>query len=140
MAHTTYTHFVVVDDNPDDRLVMETLLKEDLGVSTHDLPPDTWGRDLLPALQDCLQSRLDVVLLDLQLPTLHGMQLIRLMRQSPGFREVRIIAVTAHNSPENVDLARRSGFDGFIGKPLQIQRFSQQMRRILSGEAVWEPN
>jgi two-component system cell cycle response regulator DivK len=34
--------------------------------------------------------------------------------------------------------ARASGFDGFLGKPLDADRFPDQIRRILAGEPVWE--
>lgn len=130
----------VVDDNVDDRLVMEIILHEDLGFTTHELPANTWGEDLLPVIQRCVSTQLDVLLLDLRLPSLHGIQLIRKLRQLPSLAHVLVVAVTVETNPEQVDLARRCGFDGFIGKPLDIRRFPQQIRRILAGEAVWEPN
>jgi two-component system cell cycle response regulator DivK len=51
---------------------------------------------------------------------------------------VPIIAVTAEASLEQMNKARDSGFDGFLGKPLDPDRFPEQIRRILSGEPVWE--
>jgi CheY-like chemotaxis protein len=139
MIASDQTRVAVIDDNPDDRLVLETLLQEDLGLKTHDLPPNIWGEDLLSVFQDYVGTQLDVLLLDLQLPSLHGTQLIARLRRIPALRNARVIAVTVHTSPQSVDLARRCGFDGFIGKPLDGGRFVQQMRRILAGEAVWEP-
>ena len=130
----------VVDDNVDDRMVMEIILHEDLGFTTHEMPANTWGEDLLPVIQRCVSTRLDVLLLDLKLPSLHGIQLIRKLRQLPSLAHVLVVAATVETNPEQVDLARRCGFDGFIGKPLDIRRFPQQIRRILAGEAVWEPN
>jgi signal transduction histidine kinase len=35
--------------------------------------------------------------------------------------------------------AQRAGFDRLLGKPLKVKRFQDQIRRILAGEAVWEP-
>lgn len=140
MSAHNQTRVAVVDDNVDDRMVMEIILQEDLGFSTHDLPDNTWGEDLLPVIQRYVSMRLDVLLLDLKLPSLHGIQLIQKLRQLPSLANVLVVAVTVETNPEQVDLARRCGFDGFIGKPLNIRRFPQQIRRILAGEAVWEPN
>jgi DNA-binding response OmpR family regulator len=48
-----------------------------------------------------------------------------------------IAAVTANSLPQDEVRARAAGFDGFIGKPLDFDRFPAQIRTILSGEAVW---
>jgi len=37
-----------------------------------------------------------------------------------------------------IDVARRAGFDSFIGKPLDLRGFPDQIRRILNGQPVWE--
>jgi two-component system cell cycle response regulator DivK len=49
-----------------------------------------------------------------------------------------VIAVTAEASQEQINKARASGFDGFLGKPLDPDRFPEQIRRILANESVWE--
>ena len=51
---------------------------------------------------------------------------------------VPIIAVTAEASTDQMNKAKNSGFDGFLGKPLDPDKFPDQIRRILSGEPVWE--
>jgi two-component system cell cycle response regulator DivK len=48
------------------------------------------------------------------------------------------VAVTAEASLEQLTKARQAGFDGFLGKPLDMDRFPDQVRRILAGEPVWE--
>jgi len=47
-----------------------------------------------------------------------------------------IIAYTVHVS--ELDTARRWGFDGFLGKPVDIDRFPEQFECIINGGAVWE--
>ena len=49
-----------------------------------------------------------------------------------------MVAVTAYASDEQMDRARTAGFDGFLGKPLDPDRFPLQIRRVLAGEEVWE--
>jgi two-component system cell cycle response regulator DivK len=78
----------------------------------------------------------DVVFLDLEFPNSDGFQLIHELRAQPALANVPIIAYTVHTSEQNE--AQAAGFDGFIGKPLNVNRFPDQLRRILNGESVWE--
>jgi two-component system cell cycle response regulator DivK len=82
--------------------------------------------------------RLDLVLMDIRLPYEDGYGALRKIRASPALKETRVIAVTAEASLEQINKARQAGFDGFLGKPLDMDRFPDQIRRILAGEAVWE--
>jgi two-component system cell cycle response regulator DivK len=60
------------------------------------------------------------------------------LRAHPRFKDTLIIAVTADVSMENLEHARHAAFDGFIGKPIDPDRFPNQIRNILQGEQVWE--
>lgn len=82
--------------------------------------------------------RVDLVLMDIRLPYEDGYGALRKLRQSPKLRGVPVIAVTAEASTEQVIKAKSSGFDGFLGKPLDPDRFPDQIQRILAGQAVWE--
>lgn len=82
--------------------------------------------------------RLDLVLMDIRLPYEDGYGALRKIRSSPALKDTRVIAVTAEASEEQIAKARQAGFDGFLGKPLDMDRFPDQVRRILAGEAVWE--
>jgi two-component system cell cycle response regulator DivK len=85
-------------------------------------------------------SRVDLVLMDIRLPYEDGYGALRKLRQSPKLRNVPVIAVTAEASVEQITKAKSSGFDGFLGKPLDPDRFPDQIQRILAGESVWEMN
>jgi two-component system cell cycle response regulator DivK len=82
--------------------------------------------------------RLDLILMDIRLPYEDGYGALKKIRASERLRAIPIIAVTAEASREQMNKARSSGFDGFLGKPLDPDRFPDQIRRILSGEQVWE--
>ncbi len=81
---------------------------------------------------------IDLVLMDIRLPYEDGYGAMRKIRTSERLKDIPIVAVTAEASVEQMNKARASGFDGFLGKPLDPDRFPDQIRRILSGEAVWE--
>ncbi len=82
--------------------------------------------------------RLDLILMDIRLPYEDGYGALRKIRASSALKSTRVIAVTAEASQEQVVKARQAGFDGFLGKPLDMDRFPEQIRRILAGEPVWE--
>jgi two-component system cell cycle response regulator DivK len=82
--------------------------------------------------------RLDLILMDIRLPYEDGYGAMKKIRTSERLKAVPIIAVTAEASQEQMNKARTAGFNGFLGKPLDPDRFPDQIRRILNGEPVWE--
>jgi two-component system cell cycle response regulator DivK len=82
--------------------------------------------------------RLDLILMDIRLPYEDGYAALKKIRSSPHLKETKVIAVTAEASPEQMKKARLASFDGFLGKPLDPDRFPDQIRSILSGDPVWE--
>ena len=82
--------------------------------------------------------RLDLVLMDIRLPYEDGYGALKKIRSSPSLKDTLVIAVTAEASVKQINKAKASGFDGFIGKPLDPDLFPDQIRRILAGESVWE--
>lgn len=84
--------------------------------------------------------QLDLILMDIRLPYEDGYGALKKIRFSPSLKNVRVVAVTAEASQEQMQRARAASFDGFIGKPLDPDRFPEQIRQILNGEQVWELN
>jgi two-component system, cell cycle response regulator DivK len=82
--------------------------------------------------------RLDLILMDIRLPYEDGFAALRKIRSSPHLNNTRVVAVTAEASTEQLRKARESSFNGFLGKPLDPDRFPDQIRRILADEPVWE--
>ncbi len=81
--------------------------------------------------------KVDLILMDIRLPYEDGYSALRKIRLS-RLKDIPVIAVTAEASLEQMNKARQSGFNGFLGKPLDPDRFPDQIQRILSGEPVWE--
>ena len=82
--------------------------------------------------------RLDLILMDIRLPYEDGYGALKKIRASEHLKSIPIVAVTAEASDEQITKARSAGFDGFLGKPLDPDRFPEQIRRILGGDPVWE--
>ncbi len=124
---------LVVEDNLNNFLLIARLLAY-LGVQRCEWKASGWQvlefAETLP--------RVDLILMDLFLPERDGYEVLQMLRADPHFKDVLIIAVTADASQENIERARQAGFNGFIGKPLDPDRFPDQIRRVLLGEPVWE--
>lgn len=82
--------------------------------------------------------RLDLILLDIRLPYEDGYSALIKIRQSDKLKNIPIIAVTAEGTQEQINKAKNAGFNGFIGKPLDPDKFPDQIRRIFNNEPVWE--
>ncbi len=82
--------------------------------------------------------RLDLILMDIRLPYEDGYEALQKIRESQTLKDTLVVAVTAEASVKQLNRARAANFDGFIGKPLDPDRFPDQIRRILNREDVWE--
>ena len=82
--------------------------------------------------------KVDVIFLDLGLPDGDGYEVLTALKSMPELETIPVIAVTARDASTEMVKTKEAGFDGFLGKPLNRNRFPDQVRRILNGEGVWE--
>lgn len=75
----------------------------------------------------------DLVLMDLQLPGIDGMEALRQLRESPRTADIPVVAVTAQAMKQDRERALDAGFDGYVEKPISVRAFPDQVRRFLSG-------
>jgi CheY-like chemotaxis protein len=79
----------------------------------------------------------DLIFLDIHVQPLDGFEMLRLIRQTPAFATVPVIALTASVMGEEVQRLREHGFTGCLAKPLDLDRFPNALQQILNGEPVW---
>lgn len=72
------------------------------------------------AVDLAIRERPDVILMDLTLPLMDGFEATKLIRQHDGLKNVPIIAVTAHQEEDFRSIARASGFDAYVTKPIDV--------------------
>ncbi|MEO8611608.1 MAG: response regulator [Chloroflexota bacterium] len=89
-------------------------------------------------LARAMKPRPDVIFLDINLPKTNGYEVLKKIRADEKLKNVLVVAVTAQDADTEIPRCMAAGFDGFIGKPISRSRFPRQIRRILSGEPVWE--
>ena len=77
-----------------------------------------------------------LIFLDIEMPQIDGYTVLEHLRADARFAGIPIVAYTVHVSEMNA--AYQRGFNGFLGKPLDTDRFPDQLARILGGQPVWE--
>ncbi|MEQ8227493.1 MAG: response regulator [Rhodospirillales bacterium] len=119
--------FFVVDDDPDIVNVI-TLVLEYAGHRVHS---DLTG---LTAIADIASKRPDVVLTDMMMMSVDGLQLCRELRKKPRLDKTRIIFVSARKGKTWHDEAAAAGADGYIEKPVDPSTFMNRIEQILDGQ------
>jgi len=113
---------LLAEDNPVNQLVT-TLMLERLGYET-----DVVDRG--PAVLEAVASKpYDVVLLDLHMPGMDGVEVGRRIRAELGRRSPYLLAVTASALAEDRERCRRAGIDDFLAKPVQLEGLRSALRR-----------
>jgi two-component system cell cycle response regulator DivK len=74
----------------------------------------------------------DLVITDIQLPHVSGMELIRLLRSDEKLGEVPIMAVTAYAAAGDEDRIRAAGAQSYVSKPISVARFVQEVDSLLA--------
>jgi two-component system cell cycle response regulator DivK len=77
----------------------------------------------------------DLVITDIQLPHVSGLELIRLLRADEQLAEVPIMAVTAYATGADEDRAREIGAQAYVAKPISVARFVQTVEGLLESTA-----
>ena len=98
----------------------------------HDARPVTDSRI---ALEEAKGFRPHLVITDIQLPYVSGLELIRSIRQEPDLADVPIMAVTAYAGQGDDDRIRAAGAQAYVSKPISVARFVQEVSALLPKEA-----
>lgn len=70
-----------------------------------------------------------VIIMDIQLPTLSGIDLTRQIKQDPDLLHIPVIAVTAFSMPNDAENIRAAGCDHYMTKPISITQFVQAVQK-----------
>jgi CheY-like chemotaxis protein len=116
---------LIVDDNPQNlKLVRVLLISEGYEVRTA-----TDAEDALSQLES-FEPRL--ILMDLQLPGMDGLELTRRLKSDPRRRQIAIVALTAYAMKGDELKALAAGCDGYVAKPIDIAALPATVREQLN--------
>ena len=77
----------------------------------------------------------DLVLMDIQLPGMNGIDALKVLRADASTARIPVIAVTASVMQQDRNLITEAGFDGYIGKPINLKEFLDTVRAMLERKA-----
>lgn len=116
---------LIIDDNPQNLKLARVLLSgEGFNVRTA-----VDAEDASRVLQSFKPS---VILMDIQLPGMDGLELTRRLKADPAYREIVIVALTAYAMKGDEEKAYESGCDGYITKPIDTATLSAQILACLA--------
>ena len=79
-----------------------------------------------------LSERPDLVLMDIQLPDIDGIEALRRIRAERGADAIPVVAVSASVMPDDQQKIVTSGFDAFVTKPINLKQFLDTVQRFLT--------
>lgn len=81
------------------------------------------------------ESRPDLVLMDIQLPGMNGIDALKALRAEPSTAGIPVIALTASVMQQDRQEIMRAGFDGFIEKPINLREFLDTVQKTLAAKS-----
>lgn len=126
-------HVLIVEDHIQSAVLLSRML-DFIGVHRHEQNASQCQAMKLANKM----SQLDLVLMDLHLPDGSGFDALDELRHNPRLLNTCVVAVTADNNLATMEKAKTAGFDGFLAKPIDLDKFPKQITDILQGKAIWD--
>jgi CheY-like chemotaxis protein/nitrogen-specific signal transduction histidine kinase len=114
-----------VEDNPANIRLMEHIFKEHTNISLLSTMQPGEVLDLVKKHQPCL------ILMDINLSDMSGIDLIKQVRQSDYARDILVVAVSANAMPQDIEKIMAAGFDDYITKPVDIDQLIRLLSNLL---------
>jgi len=114
---------IIVDDSIDVRRVLRMTLEQE----GYEVIEADSGRQ---ALEIYPEDHVDMLITDLNMPDMDGIELIKEVRKKPGARFMPIIMLTGETQPEKKQEAKNAGATGWIAKPFRIEQLLAVVRMI----------
>ena len=115
---------LVVEDNDNNRL----LIRDVLQASGYRVIESETAED---GVRMAAEQRPALVLMDIQLPGMSGIEALERLRADPVTRAIPVVAVTASAMTQDRRQIMAAGFDGYQSKPISVKGFLQTIREIL---------
>ncbi|MDR7544870.1 MAG: response regulator [Armatimonadota bacterium] len=119
---------LVVDDQPPNL----TLVRRVLQPAGFEVSEARSGAEALALAQE---TQPDLILLDMHLPDLHGLDVLRKLRENPRSAAIRVLAMSALAAPEDREAWLQAGCLGTVEKPINVRTFPQEIAAWLPGAA-----
>jgi two-component system, cell cycle response regulator DivK len=118
---------LIVEDNEDNRELAVKVLRNK-GFET------VTAVDGEEAIEKAVSEKPDLILLDISLPKLDGYEVAKRLKSMEEFKEIPIVAFTAHAMKGDREKVIIGGFEGYISKPINIREFPDQVKLYIRGK------
>jgi len=116
---------LIAEDDEDNRIALKLMLK----LSKYDVLE---ARDGQEALNRIRQDNPDMVLMDISLPVIDGLEATRQIRCETNFQTLPIIIVSGYENQETLDRVKACGGTGYISKPIEFDDLKQMIEKQLA--------
>ncbi|MBC8793514.1 MAG: response regulator [Alphaproteobacteria bacterium] len=89
-------------------------------------------KDGIEAMKIARQKRPDLILMDIQLPEVSGLEVTKWLKEDPELRAIPVVAVTAFAMKGDEDKIRQGGCEAYIAKPISVAKFLETVQRFLN--------
>ena len=127
----TRRHVLVVDDSGPARMLIRQAL-EGWARRSGGLVEVVEAENGFEALRELPRTPFDLVLTDVNMPTLSGLELIRMIRARPEQKSLHVVAVSTERDAEDASRARQAGADGYLGKPFDAETLDRVLQEVFA--------
>jgi two-component system chemotaxis response regulator CheY len=117
----------------DDSATVRQVLFNALSAAGYDVVQARDGQDAIEKLND---TQIDILVTDLNMPRIGGIELIKAVRQQPGNRFMPIIMLTSVDQPELKQAGKSAGASGWVTKPFRPEQLLAVVRMICPANAA----
>lgn len=116
---------LVADDEPEVLQLVTTVLE----MAGHEVVTATDGAEALAA---AVETRPDVVILDIMMPRMDGLTALGQFRQGPLTKDIPVVLLTAKKSALDVEVGMKAGAAGYLTKPFNRRELESEIKRLVS--------
>ncbi len=133
--HGADVDILLVEDSPEDaELTLHSLRRNNLANRIHWARDGEEGLDFLfcrgPYSNRSFQNPPKVVLLDLKLPKVDGLEVLRQMKEDPRTRPIPVVVLTSSREEADVVRGYRNGANSYVQKPVDFDQFREAVRQL----------
>lgn len=123
-------HILYIEDNDLNIHLMTTLLESYSQLTL------TCQSDPLLGLYHARTQSLDLILLDINLPHISGLELVKVLSSDPLTRHIPVVALSANAMEHDIEKGKKAGFDDYLTKPIEIPTLLDVLNRYLTDQAA----
>lgn len=121
-------NILLVEDDQDDIDLMQDALRDNGVEFSVDVIKQ--GDKAMPYLESCKKIP-DIILLDLNLPKVHGREILDSIKSSHSFKDIPVVILTTSSSKEDIEYCVKAGANSFITKPYTVDGFKEMVVSIV---------